>query len=114
MVSLTPQSISTEEAVDRQLSRCLLGIDLSEFGTTYRGKVRDTCFTDDGRYIIVASDRISAFDHVLGEAIPFKGQVLNQLAAYFFEATVDLVPNHLLAVPDPNVTIAEACNVVPL
>lgn len=96
------------------VDQCLEGIDLSQFGTMYRGKVRDSCTTDDGRYILVATDRISAFDHVLREQIPFKGQVLNQLAAYFFERTDDIVPNHVLEVPDPNVTIARKCAVFPI
>jgi phosphoribosylaminoimidazole-succinocarboxamide synthase len=60
------------------------------------------------------TDRISAFDHVLSEPIPYKGQVLNQLAAYFFERTADLVPNHVLSVPDPNVMIARKCTVFPI
>lgn len=96
------------------LSQCIDGVDLSEFGEMYRGKVRDSCATIDGRYILVVSDRISAFDHVLRERIPFKGQVLNQLAAFFFERTSDIVPNHVLEVPDPNVTIARKCTVFPI
>ena len=63
----------------------------------------------DGHFISVASDRISAFDHVLPRAIPFKGQVLNQIAAHFLEATKDIVPNWLQAVPDPNVSIGLRC-----
>jgi phosphoribosylaminoimidazole-succinocarboxamide synthase len=96
------------------VDQCLEGVDLSEFGFMYRGKVRDSCTTDDGRYILVVTDRISAFDHVLKEQIPFKGQVLNQLAAYFFERTGDIIPNHVLSVPDPNVTIAKKCTVFPI
>lgn len=63
----------------------------------------------EGYFISVASDRISAFDHVLPRAIPFKGQVLNQIAAHFLEATKDIVPNWLQAVPDPNVSIGLRC-----
>lgn len=74
----------------------------------YSGKVRDV-YTIDDLLVIVASDRISAFDHILPKPIPHKGQVLNQLAAYFLEATKDLVPNWLLEVPDPNVSIGHAC-----
>lgn len=102
------------EAINRQLDHCLDGVDLSKYGKAYRGKVRDTCTTDDGRYVLVVSDRISAFDFVLREQIPFKGQVLNQLAAYFFEHTKDLVPNHVDHVPDPNVTVAKKCTVFPI
>jgi len=74
----------------------------------YRGKVRDG-YTIGDKLVMVASDRISAFDHVLPRAIPFKGQVLNQVANYFLEATKDLVPNWVLSTPDPNVTIGVAC-----
>ncbi|HEX9659501.1 MAG TPA: phosphoribosylaminoimidazolesuccinocarboxamide synthase [Rhodothermales bacterium] len=102
------------EAINRQLDHCLPGVDLSLYGKAYRGKVRDTVTTPDDRYVLVVSDRISAFDFVLREPIPFKGQVLNQLAAYFFEHTSDLVSNHVEAVPDPNVTIAKKCTVFPI
>jgi phosphoribosylaminoimidazole-succinocarboxamide synthase len=74
----------------------------------YRGKVRDV-YTVGDQLIMVASDRISAFDHVLPRPIPYKGQVLNQVATYFLEATADIVPNWLLASPDPNVAIGRAC-----
>ena len=96
-----------------QLSHCLRATAFN-FGTRYQGKVRDTYATDDGRLVLVTTDRISAFDHVLRQCIPFKGQVLNQLAAFFFRATEDLVPNALLDVPDPNATIARRCDVVPI
>ena len=74
----------------------------------YRGKVRDV-YTLGDRLLMVASDRISAFDHILPRAIPHKGAVLNQLAAYFLEATRDICPNWLLAAPDPNVAIGHRC-----
>lgn len=75
----------------------------------YRGKVRDVYSLDDGRLVMVASDRISAFDHILPRTIPYKGQVLNQIAAYFLTKTSDIVPNWFLASPDPNVTVGIAC-----
>lgn len=74
----------------------------------YRGKVRDV-YTVGEKLIMVASDRISAFDHVLAKPIPFKGQVLNQIAAHFLSATADICPNWLIATPDPNVAIGYAC-----
>lgn len=74
----------------------------------YKGKVRDVYKIDD-RLVMVATDRISAFDVVLPRAIPFKGQVLNQVAAKFLEKTRDIVPNWVEAVPDPNVTIGLPC-----
>lgn len=78
----------------------------------YRGKVRDVYTLGDGRLVMVASDRISAFDHVLPRAIPYKGAVLNQLAAHFLNATRDICPNWLLQTPDPNVAIGLACEPV--
>ena len=97
--------------IHRQLDHGLRETTFTDLGERYRGKVRDTYRIDD-RLILVTTDRISAFDHVLRQTIPFKGQVLNQLAAYFFEATSDLVPNHVLSVPDPNVTVATRCEPV--
>ncbi len=75
----------------------------------YKGKVRDVYTIKDKFLVMVVSDRISAFDVVLPEAIPFKGQVLNQIAAKFLSATQDIVPNWVLDVPDPNVTIGRIC-----
>jgi phosphoribosylaminoimidazole-succinocarboxamide synthase len=77
----------------------------------YRGKVRDV-YTACDRLIMVASDRISAFDHILPRAIPFKGAVLNQMAAYFLNATRDICPNWLISSPDPNVAIGHRCEPV--
>ncbi|SMD36682.1 phosphoribosylaminoimidazole-succinocarboxamide synthase [Reichenbachiella faecimaris] len=74
----------------------------------YTGKVRDV-YEFENQLVMVASDRISAFDVVLPEPIPYKGQVLNQIAARFLEATADIVPNWVEAVPDPNVTIGKRC-----
>src|SRR6187455_901645 len=74
----------------------------------YKGKVRDV-YTVGEWLVMVVTDRISAFDVVLPRAIPYKGQVLNQLAAHFMEATKDLVPNWIIDVPDPNVTIGKMC-----
>lgn len=79
----------------------------------YRGKVRDVYHFDD-RLVMVASDRISAFDVVLPVPIPFKGQVLNQTAAHFLKATADIVPNWLLDVPDPNVSVGLKCQSYPV
>jgi phosphoribosylaminoimidazole-succinocarboxamide synthase len=75
----------------------------------YRGKVRDVYSVGDELLVMVASDRISAFDVVLPRAIPFKGQVLNQIAAHMLEATRSVVPNWSLGSPDPNVTIGYRC-----
>ena len=75
----------------------------------YNGKVRDVYTLDNGLLVMVASDRISAFDHILPKGIPFKGQVLNQVATMFLEATKDIVPNWLIATPDPSVAVGYAC-----
>lgn len=75
----------------------------------YKGKVRDVYTLENGLLVMVVSDRISAFDVVLPKGIPYKGQVLNQVAAHFLKATEDIVPNWVLAVPDPNVTIGKRC-----
>jgi phosphoribosylaminoimidazole-succinocarboxamide synthase len=75
----------------------------------YKGKVRDVYSIGTDLLVMIASDRISAFDVVLPRAIPFKGQVLNQIAAHMLEATSDVVPNWRLASPDPNITIGYRC-----
>lgn len=80
----------------------------------YRGKVRDVYTLDEKRLLIVASDRISAFDHILRQAIPYKGQILNQVAAYFFEEVKDLTSVHLLDVPHPNISIVRRCQALPI
>ena len=77
--------------------------------SVYHGKVRDVYTLKNDLLVMVASDRISAFDHILPKGIPFKGQVLNQVATMFLEATKDIVPNWLLATPDPSVAIGLAC-----
>jgi phosphoribosylaminoimidazole-succinocarboxamide synthase len=79
----------------------------------YHGKVRDV-YTIGDLLVMVASDRISAFDHILPRAIPYKGQVLNQIAAHFLEATRDICPNWLLATPDPNVAVGHRCQAFPV
>jgi phosphoribosylaminoimidazole-succinocarboxamide synthase len=75
----------------------------------YNGKVRDVYYLENDYIVIVASDRISAFDHVLPKGIPYKGQVLNQLAAKFLKATEDIVPNWMLDTPDPSVAVGHKC-----
>ena len=75
----------------------------------YRGKVRDVYTIDNEYLVMVASDRISAFDVVLPEPIPYKGQVLNQIAAKFLKATADILPNWVIAVPDPSATVGHMC-----
>ncbi len=99
--------------VGQQLNYTVENTQLNLNAELYKGKVRDT-YKLDNKLVLVASDRISAFDHILRQTIPFKGQVLNKVAAYFFEHTRDIVHNHVLEVPDPNVTIARLCKPFPI
>src|SRR5260370_35549307 len=79
----------------------------------YRGKVRDNYDLADGRRIIIATDRLSAFDRII-TAIPFKGQVLTQIARFWFDATNDICPNHVLGYPDPNVLASRRLATLPV
>lgn len=88
------------------------GVNVPGWGERTRGKVRDT-YTRGGLRGLVTTDRISAFDRVLG-LIPYKGQVLNQLSLWWFEQTRDVVNNHVVAAPDPNVTIAREAQTLPV
>jgi len=78
--------------------------------SVYRGKVREVYNIDDRLLVMIATDRISAFDTVLPEGIPYKGQVLNQIAAKFMEETADIVPNWILDTPDPVVAVGHLCD----
>lgn len=90
-------------------------LDKTDFnvGKRISGKVRDSYLLSGGRRALVTTDRVSAFDRILG-TIPFKGQVLNQIAAFWFDATKDIVPNHVISVPDPNVMVVKECGQLPL
>ncbi len=86
---------------------------IPELPNHYSGKVRDNYDLPDGRRVLIATDRLSAFDRILC-AVPFKGQVLTQTARFWFEATADLCPNHVLEYPDPNVVIGRRLNILPV
>ena len=103
----------SDEILRSALSRTLERTDLDALGVKYEGKVRDNYTTGDGRRFIVVTDRISAFDRVLG-TLPLKGQILNRLAAFWFEKTAHVAPNHVLRVPDPNVIEAVECTALPV
>jgi phosphoribosylaminoimidazole-succinocarboxamide synthase len=90
----------------------LEAVELEGWGEKEEGKVRDI-YRQDGRRVLITTDRVSAFDRVLG-LIPFKGQVLNQLSAWWFEQTADIVGNHVISIPDPNVTIAHEAEPLPV
>lgn len=103
--------------IDRQqvaaaIPHPLLATDFPELGEKYEGKVRDN-YSKDGRRTVIVSDRISAFDRVLG-TLPLKGQVLNQIAAWWFEKTKGVAPNHVLDVPDRTATVAVECTPLPV
>ncbi|MBK3734470.1 phosphoribosylaminoimidazolesuccinocarboxamide synthase [Azospirillum brasilense] len=95
------------------LSNVVKDAAIPELPNHYRGKVRENYDLPDGRRVIIATDRLSAFDIIL-TAIPFKGQVLTQIARYWFEATKDLCPNHVLEYPDPNVVVAKRLTIMPV
>lgn len=99
---------------DEALSHCITETSLTGFGEPYRGKVREVYQLDTETLGIVVTDRISAFDHIMKQAIPFKGQILNRLAAFSFERVADIVPTHVLEVPHPNITIARKCEPIPI
>lgn len=98
----------SRDTVQQNLVNCLIGSDFALLGVKRVGKVRD-CYTKQNKRIIVVTDRVSAFDHTFKEAIPFKGQVLNQISAYFMEAAGTIVPTHIISLPDPNITVAKEC-----
>jgi phosphoribosylaminoimidazole-succinocarboxamide synthase len=95
------------------LGKTLDGTNFEGLGKRYEGKVRDNYSLPDGRRVLVTTDRISAFDRVLG-TLPLKGQVLNRLSAWWFDVTKDVAPNHVLSVPDPNVVIGKDCRPLPV
>ena len=100
------------EYIKTQLGNTLDKIDLNMKGEYYKGKVRDNYLFDD-RIVMITSDRISAFDHVLG-TIPFKGQILNEIALFWFEKTKHIVPNHIISSPDPQVLLAKKAKTLPV
>jgi phosphoribosylaminoimidazole-succinocarboxamide synthase len=103
--------LSVDEII-AAIPHALLQVDLPELGPRLEGKVRDI-YRVGPRRLLITTDRVSAFDRVLG-AIPFKGQVLNQLRAWWFDQLKDVAANHVIAVPDPNVTIAHEAQSLPV
>jgi len=101
------------ELLRRALCYRLTEVEIPGLPRHYRGKVRDNYSLPDGRRILVATDRQSAFDQVLA-AVPFKGQVLTQIARFWFERTADICPNHVLSYPDPNVLVAQDLVMLPV
>ncbi len=99
--------------IQRLLDNCLTDATFPELPGHQSGKVRESYDLPDGRRIMIATDRQSAFDHVLA-AVPYKGQVLNQTAMFWFEQTKDICPNHVIEAPDPNVVVAGRLDMLPV
>ncbi len=99
--------------IEPYLDQALSIIELHDLPNHSTGKVRDSYDLPDGRRIIVASDRLSAFDRIL-TTIPLKGQVLTQIARYWFNETRLICPNHIEAFPDPNVTLCKRLTILPI
>jgi len=106
--------MNTNSAFTKGLDNCIYSTSCPGIAEPYRGKVRDVYTLNDSTLGIVVTDRISAFDHIMREAIPFKGQILNQLSKFQFDAASDILPNHMIAMPHSNVTIAKRCKPIPI
>jgi phosphoribosylaminoimidazole-succinocarboxamide synthase len=104
---------SFDDALSRALAHPLDATDFPSLGEKYTGKVRDNYTSDDGRRTIITTDRISAFDRVLG-TLPLKGQLLTHAARWWFDQTRAIAPNHVISNPDPNVLIAHECEGLPV
>ena len=101
------------EALAAHLDNVLADATIAELPNHYRGKVRDNYDLPDGRRIIIATDRLSAFDRIV-TAIPCKGQVLTQIARFWFDETRDICPNHVIDYPDPNVVVCRRLDILPV
>jgi phosphoribosylaminoimidazole-succinocarboxamide synthase len=95
------------------IPQALKGVEIDWPHGQERGKVRDMFLLPDGRRLIVTTDRLSAFDIIL-TSVPFKGQVLNQLSGFWFENTADIIPNHIINLPDPNTSLVHGCDPLPV
>ncbi len=102
----------TKDQIKSACNKLLKTVDLHGFGKKHQGKVRDFYKVKDKR-ILITTDRISAFDRVLG-SIPYKGQVLNQLSKFWFDKTADIIPNHIIDIPHPNVAVAKDAKPYPV
>jgi phosphoribosylaminoimidazole-succinocarboxamide synthase len=105
--------VADRTAIETYLDNVLAEAAIPELPQHYRGKVRDNYDLPDGRRIIIATDRLSAFDRIL-TAIPLKGQVLTQLARFWFDATQEVCPNHVIEYPDPNVLVSRRLAIMPV
>ncbi len=104
--------MNIDNVIKQQLENTLKETNFTSLGKLYRGKVRDNYIKDDIR-IIIATDRLSAFDRVI-TTIPFKGQMLNQVSSFWFEKTKKIIGNHIIEIPDPNVAVVHQCQTLPI
>lgn len=100
------------EIIKNHVKNVLRGTDFKNLGQRITGKVRDI-YVGEKEVTLVATDRHSSFDRIIAH-IPFKGEVLNQISAFWFGKTKDIIPNHVISLPDPNVLIAKKCEVIPI
>ena len=108
--------MTDKETLEKIANQALLSVDIPELGEKTKGKVRDIYQQESGdrkELVIITTDRLSAFDRVLG-AVPYKGQVLNQLSLYWFDLLKDIIGNYVLEAPHPNVTVGHKCEVLPV
>ena len=105
-------TITEKDTISQQLSFTLDSFTSDKLGEHYKGKVRDNFYQED-EIIMVTTDRVSAFDHVLG-TIPFKGQILTEIATFWFEKTKEIVPNHFISQPDPQVLRVKKAKTLPV
>lgn len=103
--------LSKQELIE-QIPYCLNQTNFPSLGQKYEGKVRDN-YTKDSTRFLISTDRLSAFDRIIC-LIPFKGQILNQMAKFWFEQTKDIIGNHVIEFPDPNVAMAKECKPLPI
>ncbi len=99
--------------IKNHLAGTFLSCELAGFGEKHSGKVRDI-YTFDDKIMLITTDRLSAFDVILNQGIPYKGQALNQTSEFWFKNTKKIIKNHIISVPDPNVMIAQQCKPLPV
>ena len=102
----------SEQKIKEQIPFTLKDTDFPELGKKYEGKVRD-CYIQEDKIVLISTDRQSAFDRNLAN-VPFKGQVLTQVSGFWFENTKDIIPNHIVEIPDPNVVVGRKLQVFPV
>src|SRR5258708_31197377 len=102
----------SDQQIIKAIPNVLKTLDLPQLGKKQQGKVRDFYFKDNQR-ILITTDRQSAFDINLGH-VPYKGTVLNKLSAFWFEETKDIIDNHMISIPDPNVMVGRNCKGIPI